>query len=392
VNPFEVRFVPVRQSVNSLTGGVTATNVQQFLGFTQRLWPVQQIVSDVRATYTTNAPVLQASDANGAWSQILAELNALRTADGSAKYYAGVVRTTYTAGVAGLAYVPGRASLVWDFQPSADEFTAHELGHNFSRFHAPCGNPGGPDPNYPYAGGTIGVYGYDMPFGVLRLPTEPDIMSYCNRPWVSDYNYVAVLNYRANTTGAGILSATSVRRRALLVWGRMNSRGLILEPAFALDAIPAIPEGRGSAQLDLLDSAGRTLYSSRFEPQRVADSRDATEAHFAFAIPLDGAQMGALQAIRVRALGRDVERRAIAANTSMSSETPRLRGGRDPREVRVEWRGAHIDAVMVRDANTGAILGILRDSQGTFLAAGPEVDMVVSDGVRSAVLRSRVPG
>lgn len=38
---------------------------------------------------------------------------------------------------------------------------AHELGHNMSLLHAPCGNPDRIDPSYPHANGTIGDWRYD---------------------------------------------------------------------------------------------------------------------------------------------------------------------------------------------------------------------------------------
>lgn len=81
----------------------------------------------------------------------------------------------------------------------------HELGHNHGRPHAPCGNPGGPDPQYPaqepYTEAGIGVQGYDIVDARLYnpFPTEPpmsqwdnpykDRMSYCWPNWWSDYNW-----------------------------------------------------------------------------------------------------------------------------------------------------------------------------------------------------------
>ena len=69
----------------------------------------------------------------------------------------------------------------------------HELGHNHGREHAPCGVSG--DANYPYNGGSIGVYGYDLLTGQLFSPNEhADMMSYCDPTWISDYNFLALFD------------------------------------------------------------------------------------------------------------------------------------------------------------------------------------------------------
>ena len=77
-----------------------------------------------------------------------------------------------------------------------DQILAHEIGHNWNRNHSPCGNPAGVDPNYPYFGGVIGVYGFDVATQTLFAPTIYDVMSYCHPYWISDYTYVGVMSYR----------------------------------------------------------------------------------------------------------------------------------------------------------------------------------------------------
>ena len=92
----------------------------------------------------------------------------------------------------GYGYVPGRAAVGWDKLPSASGVAAHELGHNFGRSHAPCGGVASPDPNYPYAGGVTGQWGYDLVAGTLKPPTNTDLMGYCGNTWISDYTYMGV--------------------------------------------------------------------------------------------------------------------------------------------------------------------------------------------------------
>ena len=66
----------------------------------------------------------------------------------------------------------------------------HELGHNQGRPHSPCGGPDGPDPNYPHANASIGVYGFNILSGQWFGPSNnKDYMSYCDPVWVSDWTW-----------------------------------------------------------------------------------------------------------------------------------------------------------------------------------------------------------
>jgi hypothetical protein len=138
---FQVRFVPVLQQVNSLQGNVTSGNMNSFMVDLLQQLPVGASSADVRAPYTTTAPVLQSNNGNGAWGTILSEMLAVRTGDVSTRYYYGVVKTNYGSGVAGMGYVGGsaRAAIGWDYLPSGNHVMAHEVGHNMGRQHAPCG-------------------------------------------------------------------------------------------------------------------------------------------------------------------------------------------------------------------------------------------------------------
>jgi hypothetical protein len=388
---FDVRFVPVAQSINGLTGGVTAGNAGSYLSWTTRLFPTSTVNLDVRSTYTTGAPPLQDDDGNGAWSQILSELNALRTADGSTKYYAGIARVNYFSGIAGLGYVPGRATLSWDYLPSASEVVAHEVGHNFGRFHAPCGGAGGPDPGYPYAGGQIGVYGYDMAASTLKAPTLTDLMGYCNNNWISDYTYTAVFNYRIANPYAHtrhVLASNMTARRGLLVWGRVHRGQVILEPAFEVVAPPALPPRDGPFRLQAWGPLGESLVDLSFEGERIADHPDPTARHFAFVVPLDAMRNLEASRIQVSGLGRTAERRAGAAATGYRTAPGAQREGQ--RGVRISHGDPQVQGVLVRDPRTGEILSFQRGGVASLVSQASELDVVVSDGVRSATSRVRV--
>ena len=105
--------------------------------------------------------------------------------DGATGHYMGIVRE------GGLALLPGKTSVA----PFDVRIMAHELGHNMGLFHAPC-DVFDPDPDYPYANGTIGSWSYDFRDGTLVPPDTFDLMSYCRPGWVSDYNFSRAIAVR----------------------------------------------------------------------------------------------------------------------------------------------------------------------------------------------------
>jgi hypothetical protein len=85
------------------------------------------------------------------------------------------------------------AGVAFDDEESAITL-AHELGHQHGRLHAPCEVPD-PDPDYPYSGALIGVWGYDARNDAFKNPVQvKDYMSYCTNVWTSDYTYIAIFD------------------------------------------------------------------------------------------------------------------------------------------------------------------------------------------------------
>ncbi len=384
---FNVRFVPV---VNAgLTGNITDANKDSFLATTRRIFPFNTVVADVRAPFTSSAPALQSSDGNSAWLTILSELNALRTTDAapSTTHYYGVVKVTYNSGIAGLGYVPGRAAMGWDNLPTGDGVAAHEWGHNFSRPHTPCGVSG--DPNYPYPGGAIGVWGWNASTNALVAPTLTDIMGYCSNQWISDWTWTQVMQYRQSS---GIVIDNNIRGEGLLIWGRVVDGRVLLEPAFRVNAIPTpIPSG-ASHRAELLDNQGQALLDFPIAADRVSDITDHDERQFAVVVPWTARLEQSLASVRVRDVRSPL---ASAMRSTIDSPTaalinPGATTAADARgHTRVRWNAQAFPMVMARDAVTGEIMGFLRQSGDAFDARGRPVEYVYSDGVRSVVRRER---
>ncbi|HEV8613455.1 MAG TPA: M66 family metalloprotease, partial [Gemmatimonadales bacterium] len=337
--------------------------------------------------YTTTAPALQGSDANGAWGTILSELLALRTADASSRYYYGVVKVSYSSGVAGLGYVGGsaRTAMGWDYLPTGINIMAHEVGHNMGRLHAPCGGATGTDPAYPYAGGQIGVWGMDLSSLILKAPTVTDVMSYCGPNWISDFNWSAMVSFRQS--GPNNAPAAGGSSAGLLIWGRITPSGVVLEPAFQVAAAAGTPPRPGSNRLELLAADGSTLQSVSFEATEVADLPGGREDHFAFVLPLSsGAQRG-LAGLRVRA-GSRIALRSSAAPAGADPAPQLSRPGAGQLELR--WDGVRFPMALVRDAASGQILSFARGGAARLWAGGQAFDLQFSDGVRTVSLPARV--
>ena len=377
VPPLNVRFIPVRQSVNGLTGNITAANQAAIIETTRRIYPLSTVNVALHALYTTHAPALDPNDTSGAWGQILNETSALQAAEGSSENYVSVVSTSYGSGIAGLGWIGAPAAVAWDKPGSAPGVVAHELGHNFGRYHAPCGNPANPDLNFPYSGGFIGTWGIDLTAQSLKAPTAiRDLMSYCHPEWISDYTYMGVLAFRGSGAGSPGQPAPG-----LLVWGRILPDRLVLEPGFAVNAPAHLPPRAGPNQLDGLDINGQRIFSFTFEGTVVQDVPSGDERQFAFVVPLSQADLGRVASLRLVGGGMTALR-VPAAGLSTLMDSTTVSASLVDGETEVRWDPVYPLAV-IRDATTGEILSLGRDGTARVPGAADGVRVVLSDGVSS---------
>ena len=323
----------------------------EMLKWTRTVLPVADL--DV----TAHEPVLTSSND---MFELLRETEAIRVMEAGSGYYMGVMSRWPAAGV---AHQGGRVSFSF-LDNEGRGPVAHELGHNFDLGHAPCGGANGPDPAFPYPDGSIGAWGYDSDRRSLRDPSRnKDLMSYCGG-WISDYHFTKALDFRlAEERDADAAPATGAAT-SLLLWGGVDSdstRTPFLEPAFVVDAPPALPTSAGQYQISGRTETGAQLFSLRFTMPETADGDGSSS--FAFVLPVRSEWEGNLASISLTGPGGSFT----------------LDGDSD------------IPMAILRDSQTGQVRGFLRDPTPATQAAADAVGHGV--GTRLEVLFSRgIPG
>ena len=263
------------------------------------LWDTRTLLPVGGLEVTAHASVMTSTNRS---ISLFHQTEAIRVLEGGQDHYLGIMSGLVT-GARGFANAPGRASFA---VPDA-RVMAHELGHNMSLLHAPCGNPRGLDPEFPQAGGTIGEWGYDSRgTGRLVNPGVPDLMSYCHPPWwISEYGFTKALRYRLTGEEAARAAPLSSPAKSLLLWGGINPGGdPFLEPSFLVDAPPVLPSSDGDYRLVGRTAAGDQLFSLDFPMPTIADGEGA--GAFAFALPVQPGWAGVLASITLSGPGGSV--------------------------------------------------------------------------------------
>jgi hypothetical protein len=164
----------------------------------------------------------------------------------------------------------------------------------------------------------------------------------------------------------------------------------VLEPAFQLNTRPSLPTQSGPYTLTGLATDGSTLFSFSFAPNEVADDR-RDQQNFAFAVPLATERAARLGSIRLTGRGRTIERPGVTGTTASgvaqasAVEVRRAAGG-----VRVRWDARAHPMVMVRDPGTGQVLTFARGGQVELPTLESQLEVILSNGIRSRTQRMRV--
>ncbi|MEZ4375966.1 MAG: M66 family metalloprotease [Polyangiaceae bacterium] len=216
--PLHIVLVPI--TINGNTPDVGQNRVDSYIKRLTSMYPIPTVEMSVRQAVNYGSNV----SANGSgWSNLLNSIYNLRQQDNAPKntYYYGVLAPTtsaqsYCSGgcVAGLSGLPAsnddyqRGSIGLGVFPDGQDIgsadtMAHELGHAHGRPHTMCGT-GESGSGYPYSGGGIGSWGYDLSIDRVRQPTTyKDVMGYCSPNWISDYNYNKIFDRVAYVNGGG---------------------------------------------------------------------------------------------------------------------------------------------------------------------------------------------
>ncbi|MBC8069445.1 MAG: hypothetical protein IAG13_14000 [Deltaproteobacteria bacterium] len=277
-------FIPVSTPQGSPTFG--ASDVAKIEERMMATYPLQSIDIRVREPWIRNA---QLSNLDEAFNFMASAR--VQDGEGSGPYYHLILDSETCCTGADYADWSGIANLV-DDSPYAtpregitklygdfawDSTTIiHEVGHNHGRDHAPCGDPGGPDPSYPYPGATLGVRGYDVAQKLIIDPVaidpvygmaHTDFMSYCGPNWWSDYSWRALVDRVRMVSslpgeapgGHGWKLRGFARPSGEITWSRVPSAAGVVAAA-------------GQASLALRGDAGELLAEVPVRISALADS------------------------------------------------------------------------------------------------------------------------
>ena len=159
-------------------------------------------------------------------------------------------------------------------------------------------------------------------------------------------------------------AAITAQVRSLLLWGGVDAGGQpYLEPAFVVDAQPALPETGGLYEISGRTASGEELFALRFDMPEVADGDGSSG--FVFALPVRSGWAGNLASITLSGLGGTV---------ILDEDTDR-------------------PMTILRNRRTGQIRGIFRDSAGgaqtrddalAALSAEADIEVLTSRGIPDA--------
>ena len=344
--PFLFGSPPDYAVVDIIAGMAADPDDHELLLETRTLLPVGDLV------VTAHEPVVTHSNIAFPLYQ---EAKAIRVVEGGSGHYMGMMASV-AGGAVGTADLSGWSS----FAIPASRTIAHELGHNLSLWHAPCGGASVPDPAFPQADGSIGAWGYDFRgSGGLVDPSRRDLMSYCRPHWISPYHFAQALRFRRNPVG---VSADRALGRSLLLWGGVGAEGEpYLEPAFVVDAPPALPDSGGEYEIAGRAGSGARLFSLNFNMPEVGDG--GGRSSFAFALPVQPGWAGNLASITLTGPGGTV----------------------------TLDEGADRPMAILRDPRSGQVRAILRDLQTTPTLADAAAALAPSPGLNVLISRG-IPG
>jgi hypothetical protein len=359
-SPLNVTFVPVRVDSTGAVGNVTPANMGDFLGRAEAL-PFPSVNGSVRAEYVYGGSPVTGSGST--WSPLLSEIRELRMADGNPDLYYGVVPREGSSGVAGIGYIGYPVSLGLRGNANLTQYIFnHEIGHNLSLRHAPCGISGGTDPDFPYSDGRIGAHGYLQ--GAVLDPTTSDTMGYCGGFTFGTYHWSKAINYTVPTLATSFAasvaasmqghasqgaSGPSSREPAFRIWGSVVEGEVKMRAPY----VGGGDDTPGTSGPALAPAPGTSPAGSRVEITVRAPGGELLWSGSARLLEMDHADGGSFSlGIPVTALGED--RQGLEVEARVAGRISRFTWGR----VDAPAPGARpLPAAEVYRTPAGAVVG-----------------------------------
>ncbi len=376
---FDLTIVPIKVAADPQ--GLIHQWVEDITPFSEKLSVVRSLLPISDLTVRRHEGFVSTANLNTGkgWGELLAELVFLRIREGERGYYYGAMQLGEDAIWDGLGQFDYPASI-----GKADPVTlAHELGHNMSLRHAPCGGAIAADMAYPYNGGAIGAWGYDFEQErIVSASLYKDLMGYCEPQWISDYHFARAMGFRlfrealvmgnartgdvaaagpggtggwpsGPTVQDGGTYSPATAEKTLLLWGRAGLGELVLDPAFVVDAPVSLPTEDGPYRIEGHGPAGERRFSLSFAIWPL----DHGGGNFVFTVPFDPDRDGALE-------------RVVLSGPEGSHTLERF--GSRP-------------MAMVTERGSGKLKAVLRDWDGAWPAgltlSASEAEVVVSEGL-----------
>jgi hypothetical protein len=394
-------------------GGVTGQVVPGAASYVQARMPVSSTTLRTRAPYVPRS-ITTLPTSESAWrtafSRVLSELADLHTLENApdeAYYYGFMPKRTF--GLAGLGYVPGNAALGFDVPNSPEavrETMTHELGHNTSLPHAPCGGPANPDPQYPYPNAQLGqpgryIWGYNVDTKAFTDPRRTDIhdiMSYCNGATFSDYNYRKI---QVHLTPTGKLDKTGTSAAAgaqelMLVSGQIDAGKVEIRPLKTMLG-EVKPSQEGPYTLRVTTAQGTTEY--KFDATQIDHMPEMQR--FGLTIPHPGA-ITSMSIVKAGAtlMQSDAKTSGSTADNAKqgaASAKPQVQVSEQGSALKLIWDHARHPYLTVTYVNGAQRSTMAQDLEGgtaslptTGMAAGGSFEFSLSDGLNSTrVTQSR---
>jgi len=195
---------------------------------------------------------------------------------------------------------------VWDDDGTfGDWYGGHEIAHSYGRFHVGFCGAGGSAP-YPHPDGEISptqvgnaaLYGFDLGNRAIYGPDWHELMTYCDKQWISDFTYEGLMDYFQDELALvpdGVVAGQVVGQR-LLILGTVDLRRRRLD-LHTVRPLPDIgdlePRVPGTFTIQLRDAAGRIVARYPFTPsasseegQDIVEGRTVDQLFISEFVPL----------------------------------------------------------------------------------------------------------